>query len=334
VLATLEKKMRGFSRRDLLHASIGVIAAPLNTAAMAQDAYPSRPIHLIVGFTPGSAADITARAFGDAAEGILGQKIIVEDKPGAGSSVAAEYVARAAPDGYTLFLATLSIVTDQAMRPDPAFNLVSDFAPISLLASGAVVLVVSPQSNLHSVAELIALAKSKPNGVLCATAGIGSVVDLAAALFAQRAGIELVRVPYPGSPQAVTDLMAGRVTMFFSPASTVIGQIAAGKLVALATAATKRASVLPDVPSMAEVGMPDFDSSLWLGLLAPAGTAPTAIDKVARAADAAMRAPQAVATLKKQGFDPIGEGPDRFGPYLRSEIARWSDIARRAGVKG
>ena len=326
--------MSGLSRRDLLHAAIGVTAAPLmSDAATAQDAYPSRPIHLIVGFPPGSAADITARAFGNGAEGILGQKIVVENKPGAGSSLAAEYVARASADGYTLFLATISNVTDQATKPHPAFDLAGDFAPISLLASGAVVLVVSPQSNLHSVAELIALAKSKPGTVLCATAGIGSVVDLVAVLFAQRAGIELVRVPYPGSPQAVSDLLAGRVTMFFSPASTVIGQIAAGKLIALATAATKRASVLPDIPSMAEAGMPDFDASLWLGLMAPAGTPQAAIEKIAKASDAAMRAKNTVATLKKLGFDPLGGGPDRFGPYLRSEIARWSDVARRAGMK-
>ena len=326
--------MSGFSRRDLLHGSISILAVPLTSdAAMAEAAYPSHPIHLIVGFTPGSAADITARAFGNGAEDILGQKIIVEDKPGAGSKVAAGYVKHAAADGYTLFLATLAIVTEQAMRPDPAFNLLSDFAPIALLASGAVILVVSPQSNLHNVAELIALAKSEPGKALCATAGIGSVTDLAAALFAQRAGIDLVRVPYPGSPQAVSDLMAGRATMFFSPASTVIGQIAAGKLIALATAATKRASVLPDVPSMAEAGMPNFDSSLWFGLLAPAGTPQSAIDKVAKAADATMQAPHAVATLNKQGFEPISEGPDRFGSYLRSEITRWSDIARGAGAR-
>lgn len=326
--------MSGLSRRTLLHTAIGGIAMPsMSDAAMAQDAYPSRPVHVIVGFPPGSAADITARAFGNGAEGILGQKIVVEDKPGAGSSVAAQYVAHAADDGYTLFLATVSNATDAAVKTDLPFNLISDFAPIALLASGAVVLVVGPQSKLRSVADLIALAKAKPNEVLCATAGVGSIVDLVAVLFAQRAGIELVRVPYPGSPQAVSDLMAGRVTMFFSPASTVVGQIAAGKLIALATAATKRASVLPDVPSMAEAGMLDFDASLWLGLVAPARTPRAAIDKVASAADAAMRAPEAVATLKKLGFDPIGEGPDRFGPYLRSEIARWSAVARDAGLK-
>ena len=325
--------MRGFSRRGLLHSAAGVVAGSMmSDAAMAQDVYPSRPIHLIVGFTPGTAADITARAFSNGAESVLGQTIVVEDKPGAGSSVAAEYVARAAKDGYTLFLSSLSIVTSQVMNPDTAFDLTRDFAPVSLLASGAVVLVVSPQSNLHSVAQLIALAKSKPDEVLCANAGVGSLPHMAAEFFAQRAGIKLVNVPYPGSPQAVNDLIAGRVTMFFSPASTVIGQIAAGKLIALAAASTKRASALPDVPSMAEAGMPDFDTSLWFGVVAPAGTPQAAIDKVAKAADIAMRAPQTVETLKKVGFDPIGEGPDRFGPYLRSEITRWSGVAAR--VKG
>lgn len=326
--------MSALSRRDVLHAAAGIAAAPLvSNPAIAQSAYPSRPIHLIVGFPPGSAADITARAVGNGAEGALGQKIIVENKPGAGSNLAAEYVARASADGYTLFLATISNVTDQAVRPNPAYNLVSDFAPVSLLASGALVLVVSPQSDLHSVGELIARAKAKPHDILCATAGVGSVVDLVAVLFAQRAGIELVRVPYPGSPQAVSDLMAGRVTMFFSPASTVIGQIAAGKLVALAVAATKRAGVLPDVPSMAEAGMPDFDASLWLSVMAPSGTPQVAIETVAKAADGAMRVPQTVATLKKLGFDPIGKGPGRFGAYLRSEMTRWSKVARHAGLK-
>jgi len=326
--------MRRPSRREFLHGGAAVAAlTPIALSASAQAAYPSRPIRLIVGFTPGTAADIAARTFANGAEGALGQKIIVENKPGAGSAVAAEFVARAPKDGYTLFLATLSIVTAQAMKPDPNFDLARDFAPISLLANGAVVLVVNPASNLHSVADLIALAKAKPGEVLAANAGVGSLPHFSAALFAQRTGIKLVHVPYPGSPQAVNDLLAGRVTMFFSPASTVVGQIAAGKLRALATASTKRASVLPDVPSMTEAGVPDFDSSLWFGLLAPAGTPRAAIDRVAAAAEQAMRRPEAVDALKKQGFEPLGTSPDSFGPYLRGEIARWSEVARGAGVK-
>jgi tripartite-type tricarboxylate transporter receptor subunit TctC len=321
-------------RRQFVEMTASAAALPcLHLSALAQDVYPSRPIHLIVGFTPGTAADITARAFGNGAADVLGQQIVVEDKPGAGSIVAAEYVARAAKDGYTLFLASLSIVTSQVMNPDPAFDLIKDFAPVSLLASGAVVLVVSPQSNLHSVADLIALAKSKPGEVLCANVGVGSLPHMAAELFAQRAGIKLVHIPYPGSPQAVSDLIAGRVTMFFSPASTVIGQVAAGKLKALATAAEQRATALPDVQSMAEAGMANFDTSLWFGLMAPIDTQQTIIQKIASAATKAMHAPEAVETLKKQGFDPLGEGPEPFRRYVRSEISRWSEVARLAGVK-
>jgi tripartite-type tricarboxylate transporter receptor subunit TctC len=326
--------MREISRRRFLHASAAVAAlSPLTRTAWAEEPYPSRPVRLVVGFTPGTAADITARTFAAGADGALGQKIVVENRPGAGSAVAAEYVARAAKDGYTLFLSTLSIVTAMAMKPDPNFDLVRDFAPISLLTSGAVVLVVNPDAKLGSVADLIALAKRKPGEVLCANAGVGSLPHFSGELFAQRAGIKLTHVPYPGSPQAVNDLIAGRVAIFFSPASTVIGQIAGGKVKALATAAQERAKVLPDVPSMKEAGMPDFDASLWFGLLAPTGTPREAIDKVASAAAKVMHAPSAVDTLSKQGFDPIGNTPDQFDAYLKSEIKRWADVARAAGVK-
>jgi tripartite-type tricarboxylate transporter receptor subunit TctC len=219
------------------------------------------------------------------------------------------------------------------MKPNPAFDLARDFAPVSQLASQAVVLVVNPASNIRSVSELIALAKQKPGEILCANVGIGSAPHFAAELFAQRAGVKLVHVPYPGSPQAVNDLLGERVTMFFSPASTVLGQIAAGQLKALAIASDRRAGVLPDVPSMAESGMPDFDTSLWFGLLAPSGTPQAAIDKVASAAAGVMHAPEAIETLKKQGFEPLGTGPEAFAPYLQNEIRRWSDVARAAGVK-
>ncbi|MGA8610585.1 MAG: tripartite tricarboxylate transporter substrate-binding protein [Xanthobacteraceae bacterium] len=266
-----------------------------------------------------------------AADRILGQQIVVENKPGAGSSIAAEYVAHATKDGYTAFLATLSIITNQIINPNAAINLLKDFAPVALLEQGAVVLVVDPASNIHSVEELIALAKSKPGQVLDATV-IGSLPHFATELFAQRAGIKLTHVPYPGSPQTVIDVMAGRATMTFSPASTVVGQIAAGKIRPLATAAKKRAAALPDVPTMAEAGMPDFDTSLWFGLLAPAGTPRPAIDKLSVAARQAMHTPQAMASLSKQGYEPLDAGPDEFAAYMRSEIARWTDVARNAGL--
>jgi tripartite-type tricarboxylate transporter receptor subunit TctC len=301
---------------------------------LAEDAYPSRPIHVVVGFTPGAASDVVARVLSRGAGPILGEQIVVENRPGAASGIAAQYVARAANDGYTLLLATLSMITNQIINPNASGNrldLMKDFAPIALLETGAVILVVNAETNIHTVAELIALAKAKPGQVLHATV-IGSVSHFASELFAQRAGIKLMQVPYQGSPQTVLDVIASRATMTFSPASSVVGQIVAGKLRALATAAQKRASALPDVPTMEEAGMRDFDTSLWFGLLAPAGTPRPVIEKIAAAANKAMRTPEAIETLRMQGYEPFDGGPDEFAAFIRSEITRWSKVARAAGM--
>lgn len=307
-------------------------AAGPATGAFA-DTYPSRPVHLVVGFTPGAASDIIGRLFAQGAGQVVGQQIVVENKPGAGSIIAAQYVARAAKDGYVLFLPALSTLTNQIINPAPALDLNRDFAPIALLAIGAVVLVVNPASNVRSVPELIALAKAKPGQVLYGSTGQGSLPQLAAEMFAQRAGVKLTHVPYPGSPQIAADLLAGRITMSFTIASSVIGQIAAGQIIALATAATKRPSALPNVPTMAEAGMPDFDTGLWLGLAAPAGTPRAALETIAAAAHKAMHTPQALESLRKQAYDPLDAGPDEFAQFLRQETTRWTAVARAAGMK-
>jgi tripartite-type tricarboxylate transporter receptor subunit TctC len=310
---------------------LGLAALILPRFALAQDTYPSRPIHVVVGFPPGAAADISGRVFAEGAGPLLGQQIVVENKPGAGSSIAAAYVARAAKDGYTVFLATVSIITNQLINPNKNIDVMKDFAPVALLDAGPIILVVNPASEVHSVAELIMLAKSNPGKVLDAAVS-GSLGHFSAELFAQRAGITLTEIPYPGSPQAVMDVIAGRAMMTFSPSSTVVGQVAAGKLRALATAANKRADALPDVPSMAEAGMSDFDTSLWFGLFAPAGTPRPVIDKIADAAHKAMSALKALDTLRKQGYEPLNGGPDEFGAFIRSETARWSEVAHKAGL--
>lgn len=319
-----------FRRRSFLQVSAGA-AISLPRIAMAEDTYPSRPIHVVVGFTPGAASDVLARVLAGGAAPILGQQLVVENKPGAGSSIAADYVAHTAKDGYTVFLAALSIITTLIINRNASVDLIRDFTPVALLESGAIILVVNPDSHLRNVGELIALAKSKPGEVLHATV-IGSLPHLASELFAQRAGVKLTQVPYPGSPQTVIDVIAGRALMTFAPASSVVGQIAAGKLTPLATAANKRSSVLPDVPTMAEAGIPDFDTSLWFGLLAPAGTPRPIVEKLAAAAHKAMRVPDAIETLRKQGYEPLDAGPDEFASFMRSEIARWSEVARAAGL--
>jgi tripartite-type tricarboxylate transporter receptor subunit TctC len=306
------------------------LAALMSPPAFAQDAYPSRPIRLIIGFPPSAASDICGRIFAEYAAPILGQQFVPENKPGAGSSIAAQYVTRAAPDGYTLFVPALSTLTNELANPSPTFDMSKDFAAVALLAKLAIVLAVNPATGVKSLSELIAYAKAKPGQVLYASVGAGSLPHLCGVMFAQRAGLDLVHIPYPGSPQGVMDVVAGRITMMFAPASGIIGQVAAGKITALATAADKRLAALPDVPTMAEAGMPDFDTSLWLGLLAPVRTPRPIVDKLADAARKAMHAPAAVETLRKQGYEPLDAGPDEFAAFIRSETTRWSAVARSA----
>jgi len=264
---------------------------------------------------------------------VLGQQVVAENKPGAGSTIAAQYVARAANDGYTLFIPALSTLTYQIANPDVTIDVRSDFAAVSPLARGTFVLAVNPDLKVNSVAELIALAKQKPGELLFGSVGNGSLPHLCAELFAQRAGIKLTHVPYPGSPQVIQDLVAGRINLTFNILSSALGQIAAGQLTALAVAANKRSDALPGAPTMAEAGMPDFDTSLWLGLLAPAGTPRPVVDKLNDAAHKAMHAPDAVALLAKQGYEPLDASPDEFAAFIRSEYTRWSEVARAAGLK-
>ena len=242
------------------------------SAALAQSDYPSRPVRLIVGFIPGSSADITARVLGSRLSQLLGQQFVIENKPGAGSSLAAEFVVRAPKDGYTLFILSSANITNAAINPNLPFDIAKDFAPVALINTAAVVLVVPPVTAANNVQELIALAKSKPGEILYASTGVGTAPHLSGELFNMRAGVKLVHVPYQGNPQAATDLLADRVNIMFSPASAVIPQVNAGSLRLLASAATKRPSIVPDTPTMAEAGMPDFDTSIWFGLVAPAGT--------------------------------------------------------------
>jgi tripartite-type tricarboxylate transporter receptor subunit TctC len=319
-------------RRHFLRLSAGAVALPLVSRAALAQTYPARPIHLIIGFTPGAASDIIGRTFARGAEPALGQQLVVENKPGAGSSIAAQFVARATNDGYMLFVPALSTLTYQISNPDVTFDMRKDFAAVAPLARGTFVLAVNPDLKVKNLAELIALAKSKPGQLLYGSVGNGSLPHLAAEMFAQRAGIKMTHVPYPGSPQVITDLVAGRINLTFNIASSAIGQINAGQLLALAVASNKRSSALPDVPTMAEAGMADFDTSLWLGLLAPAGTPKPVVDKLNDAARKAMHAPDAVELLAKEGYEPLDATPDEFAGFIRSEFTRWSEVARGAGL--
>src|SRR5262245_5260386 len=319
--------------------AIGALATALLLAAAAigipaqADDYPSRPVRIVVGFIPGSSADITARVLGSRMGQILGQQFVVENKPGAGSSLAAEFVARAPKDGYTLFLGSSANITNQAILSNISFDLTKDFAPIALATTAAVILVVHPSTAVNSVQELVALAKSKPGEVLYASTGVGTAPHLAAELFATRAGVKLVHVPYQGSPQAATDLIAGRTHMMFSPASAVMPNVEAGKLKALASAAAKRPGIAPNIPTMAEAGMPDFDTSIWFGLMAPVGTPRPIVDKLSRALNEALKADEVLTSFKSQGFDPLGGTPEELAAFMVKEVGKWGAAATAAGIK-
>jgi tripartite-type tricarboxylate transporter receptor subunit TctC len=307
-------------------------AVVASVAARAED-YPTRPIRVVVGFGAGSGADITARVVGARMSEILGQQIVVENKTGAGSSIGADYVAHAANDGYTLFLATISQPINAAVSPHLNFDFVKDFAPVALVSTIPNMLVVTPSLGVKNVQELIALAKAKPDGLSFGSSGVGTGTHLAAELFKVLTGTKMVHVPYAGSAQAITDLLGGRIQLVFSPASTVVQHVRDGKLVALATTEKKRAAIAPDVPTMGEAGLPGFDTGLWFGLVAPAGTPKAAIDRINGAVNEAIKSEAVAKALQPQGIDVLGGTSDDFARYIASEMQRWDKVAGAAGLK-
>jgi tripartite-type tricarboxylate transporter receptor subunit TctC len=300
--------------------------------AQAQD-YPTAPVHLISGFPPGSTADISARVVGAKMGQILGQQFVIENRLGAASSIAGAQVARSPKDGYTLFVASAANMINAAMNPAINFDIIKDFTPVALLTSTPTVLVVTPELGVKSVKELIALAKQKPGTISFGSSGTGSSTHLALELFNSLAGVKITHIPYTGSPQVVTDLLANRIQGYFSPASTVTGHIAAGKLVALAVTDPKRSPQFPQLPTMIEAGVPDCVSVLWFGLAAPAGTPQPIIDKLSRAANEALKSDDVVKSLKAQTVDTLRGSPEDFRRHMADEQKRWTTVVMNAGLR-
>jgi tripartite-type tricarboxylate transporter receptor subunit TctC len=309
------------------------LAAAVTVPQGRADDFPNRPLRLIIGFPPGSAADITARLVGNDMSQTLGQQVVVEAKPGAGSSLAAEFVARAPADGYTLFIGTSSNVTNAVISADLRFDFVKDFAPITPLTGLPLIMAVHPTLGVSNLQELIALAKAKPGELTYASVGPGTVPHLSTELFALRTGIKLVHVPYKGSPPAVTDLLAGRVSVMLGVASTIMPHVRAGKLKALASGSATRPQIAPDVPTIAEAAVPGFESSVWFGLVAPAATPRPVIEKLAAAANKALKLEDVASKLRAQGFEPLGGPPDEFAKFIAREVDKWGVAAKAAGLR-
>ncbi len=295
--------------------------------------YPAQPIKVLIGFGPGSAADVLARLVGKQMETSLGQPIVVENRPGNSSMIAAEAMMRAPADGYTLFMATIANTLNPA-ETKSNFNLGRDLAPIALLGTVPNVLVAHPSVPANNLQELIALAKSKPETLTFGSSGYATASYMAAELFNARAGTNIVMVPYQGgSNQALSDLLSGRITLMFNVAATLAPHVEVGKLKAFAVAQAKRASIMPDVPTLGEAGMPGYDAGIWIGLLAPAGTPPAIIAKLSAAANEALKTEDVRTALKLQGTDPVGGTPQEFFDFIRADIEKWTAVLASAGAK-
>ncbi|HUD88959.1 MAG TPA: tripartite tricarboxylate transporter substrate binding protein [Xanthobacteraceae bacterium] len=315
-------------------ASFAVTAALLAATARAED-YPTRPVRLIVAFAPGGATDFTARLIADKMQGLLGQPIAVENKPGANGAVGAEYVAKSDPDGYTLFFTTVGAVAiNPALRSDLPYDPLKDFAAVGKAAVNSTILVVNADMTVNSARDLAELARQKPGAITIGITGRGALSDLGLQLFEDAAGITLQSVPYRGAAPTIVDILAGHLDGVFGDVPTVMGQVQAGKLKPLAATSTERSDIFPDVPTFVEQGFAGVVGDNWAGVLAPAGTAAPVIAKLNSALVAALNDPELRTRLHNAGVTPAPSTPEQFETYLRAEIARWGKVIRDHGIKG
>ena len=318
-----------------LAASIAAaVIATLGAASADAQVYPSKPVRIIIAQAPGSATDVISRVVGNRLQEALGQPVIIEARPGAGGAVGTEAAARSAPDGYTLFMANNSTHgSNPALYTKLPYDAVNDFAPITLVAAVPYVLVVDPSLPVKSVQDLIALAKSKPGKMNYASAGNGSTHQFCGELLKSMSGIDVLHVPYKGSPPAIAGLLGGEVSLMFANLTDIGSQIRSGKVKALAVTVTKRASLLPEVPTMSEAGLPGFEIGSWFGLLAPAGTPAPIVSRLNAETVKVLGRSDVQATLGAQGLELVPSSPEQFAAHIKSEIAKFTRIAKAAGIK-
>jgi tripartite-type tricarboxylate transporter receptor subunit TctC len=320
------------SRRALVATALAASAIAMRPR-QARAAYPDRPVRLIVPFAAGGAVDSIARVLGKALTDNLGQAVVIDDRGGAGGVIGMEAVAHATPDGYTLLLSHSGFAAMPGLHASLPFDPVRDFTGVITAAAGAYVLAVNAAEPFKSVADLIAYAKANPGKVTFGSAGVGSTVHLAGELFKLTAGIDIVHVPYKGAAPAITDLTAGQIRMMFAPAVNAIPLAAAGKLRALAVSSAKRSQLAPDVPTVAESGLPAFEVTGWYGLAAPAATPADAVARLNAEANRALKSDAVIAQLRLQGLDPVGDTPEHATAWIKSEVAQWTKVIHDAGIK-
>jgi tripartite-type tricarboxylate transporter receptor subunit TctC len=312
-------------------AALALAGAP---AARAQDNYPTRPVRVVIAFPPGGPTDFVGRLVTDKMTAALGQRVYIENKPGAAGTVGADNVAKADPDGYSLFLTTSGAVTIAPhIQANVPYDPLRDFAPVALVTKVTEILVVTPKLGIKTVKELIALAKEKPSAVSFASTGIGSPPHLALELLDVSGGVKFLHVPYRGAAPALTDLLGGQVQVLAADLPVLIAQIQAGALVPIGAASDKRDALLPDVPTLAEQGYPNTDASNWYALLAPAKTPPALIAKLNKALNDALNDPQVHDKMVKSGATPVGGTPEALGAFMKAEYEKWGKVVQERGIK-
>jgi len=313
---------------------LAFIAALATTAALAQGDYPNKPIKLIVPFPPAGGTDTLSRAIAQSITNDTKWTIVVENRPGAGGNIGLDAAAKSPPDGYTIAMGqTANLAVNPALYSSLPFDPLKDFAPIALLSSQPLIVVVSATSPYKSLKDLVDAAKKNPGKVNMASAGNGTIGHIGGEIFQRRAGIKMTHVPYKGAGQAVTDLMGGSVDTIFGNTQSVGGLVAGGRLRPLAVTSPKRLAAFPDVPTVAESGYPGFEAATWSGLVAPAGTPKPIIDRLNAAANRALASAEIKAKLGEDGSTPLGGTPQQFAGYIKSENAKWGAAVRDAGIK-
>jgi len=318
-----------FGRRIFL-AFCGVLFA---THAFSQTSYPAQPIRLIVSFAAGGPTDIFARVVASKLEKELGQPIIVENKPGGGSNIGSEFVAKAKPDGYTLLVGTVANATNMGIYKNLGYDTARDFVPITQIMSSPSVLVVNINLPIRTLDELVAYIKARPGKLSYASSGAGGMQHHAGELLKLRAGIDALHIPYKGAAPALTDVIGGTVDFGFKTASGVMPAIQSGKVRPIAVAGSARLAQLPDVPTMAEAGMPDLEADSWNGLFAPAGTPPAIINRLAEATIAILKTQDIKERFAAISATPVGSTPEEFSKYVKAEITKWGMVAKQANVQ-
>ena len=310
-----------------------IVGAAFSTAALAAE-YPDKPVRMLVGFAPGGGTDATARAIAPKLTELLGQQVIVDNRPGATGNIATDIVSKSNPDGYTILMGTIAaLAINPALYAKLPFDPVKDLLPVTRAVDSTNVLVLHPSVAAKSVKDLIALAKAKPGALNCGSSGVGGAGHLALELFNLQTGTKIVHVPYKGGGPAMIDLLGGNIQLIFATAASAVGHIKSGKIRALAVTTLKRSPLVPDLPTVAETGLKGFEANNWYGILVPAKTSRAIVMRLNKDISTALLTPDTKELLFKQGLDVAPESPEAFGAYIKSEGVKWAKVVKAAGLK-